>query len=183
MHKRAQHGLTLLELMMVLSILLITSVFVIPGVGNLMTQQRIISDINRLSGLLSYARQASLSEHIRIVICPTNNATTCSDNWQLPIMVFTDANADDQVNGSDTLLQRYPPLQARNIAYVSVTPIRFYAGASSATASSLVLCDSSANPDFSRGLTVSLQGRIRLAKDSNQDGQYEDSSGTVLACS
>jgi type IV fimbrial biogenesis protein FimT len=78
-----QRGLTLLEMMMGISIIGLTMTFVVPSAHSIFTQNRIISEINRTSSLLQYARLHAVETKQTITVCPASNFSTCSNDWSV----------------------------------------------------------------------------------------------------
>ena len=76
-----QRGLTLLEMMMGITIVGLTMTFVVPSAHSIFTQNRIISELNRTSSLLQYARLSALETKQTISVCPSGNFSTCSSDW------------------------------------------------------------------------------------------------------
>ena len=76
-----QRGLTLLEMMMGISIIGLTMTFVVPSAHSIFTQNRIISEINRTSSLLQYARLHAVETKQTITACPASNFSTCPKDF------------------------------------------------------------------------------------------------------
>ena len=176
-------GISLIELMIGLAIsgILITAVG--PMVRDILITNRVIGQINELSAVVQTARHIAINEQSTAIICPTTNFTSCSADWNDPKMVFVDLDAngirgaDEEIMaGSGVIIDNY------NLSGPAGN-ISFQGNGSVASPSTLLLCHNSNDAKFARALTVSLQGRVKMSQDGNNDGIHEDNSGSALVCS
>lgn len=177
-----QRGLTLLEMMMGITIVGLTMTFVVPSAHSIFTQNRIISELNRTSSLLQYARLSALETKQTISVCPSGNFSTCSSDWSNSKIVFADINNNNIRDTDEELLISSEISELQNIVTGPSGVIRFYFNGSSATPATIKICNAGQEVQFTRALFVSLQGRVTLSKDSDDDGVYETNSGTALTC-
>lgn len=177
-----QHGLTLLEMMMGLSIIGLTMTFVVPSAHSIFTQNRIISEINRTSSLLQYARLHAVETKQTISVCPASNFSTCSNDWSASKIVFADVNDNNIRDSNEPLLLSSETSEIQNVMSGPANPLQFFFTGSSATPGTIQICDASEDAGFSRALFVSLQGRVTMSKDSDGDGIYETNAGAALSC-
>lgn len=178
----SQRGLTLLEMMMGVSIIGLTMTFVVPSAHSIFTQNRIISELNRTSSLFQYARLHALETKQTISVCPASNFSTCSNDWSASKIVFADLNDNNIRESNEPLLLSSEVSELQNVVSGPENAIRFFFNGSSATPSTIQICDANEAAQFSRALFVSLQGRVTMSKDSNGDGIYETNSGSALTC-
>ena len=177
-----QLGLTLLEMMMALSIVGITATLVVPSAQNIFTQNRIISEQNRTSSLLQYARLQALETKQSITVCPSTDYVQCNDDWTAGKIVFADVNDNAKIDGNEVLLISSEQSELQTLVSGPDTGITFHFSGTSASPATIKLCDASANEQFTRALFVSLQGRITTSKDSDGDNVHEKNNGTALSC-
>ena len=83
-----QHGLTLIEIMVTISILTIVMTFVIPSTQSLLLQQRIIASLNTTSASLQFAKSHAVTNMTDVSICPTTDYVVCVKDWGQAKMVF-----------------------------------------------------------------------------------------------
>ncbi len=177
-----QRGVTLLEMMMGISIIGLTMTFVVPSAHSIFTQNRIISEINRTSSLLQYARLHAVETKQTITVCPASNFSTCSNDWRASKIVFADVNDNNIRDSTEPMLLSTETSELQNVMTGPNTAIQFFFTGSSATPATIKICNSGEEARFSRALFVSLQGRVTTSKDSDGDGVYETNAGTALDC-
>jgi len=177
-----QRGVTLLEMMMGISIIGLTMTFVVPSAHSIFTQNRIISEINRTSSLLQYARLHAVETKQTITVCPASNFSTCANDWSTSKIVFADVNDNNIRDSTEPMLLSTETSELQNVMTGPNTAIQFFFTGSSATPATIKICNSGEEARFSRALFVSLQGRVTTSKDSDGDGVYETNAGTALDC-
>jgi type IV fimbrial biogenesis protein FimT len=110
-----QTGVTLIELLMVISIAVILTAIGVPSYRYVTTSNRIAGEINGLLGDIQFARYEALKEGLSVTICPTasSTATTCdgSTTWGNGWIVLS--NAAD-TGGTSAVLRRQLPFSSFN---------------------------------------------------------------------
>ena len=102
--RRYDRGMTLVELLGVLSILAILMGIGIPGMHRLVAGTRAESSMTELFGLLGSARQTAILTRREVTLCGTANGTACSRNWDgMPTLVFIDSNRNRRADANDWL--------------------------------------------------------------------------------
>lgn len=178
-----QHGLTLIEIMVTISILTIVMTFIIPSTQSLLLQQRIIASLNTTSASLQFAKSHAVTNMTDVSICPTTDYVVCVKDWGQAKMVFVDSNSNNQRDSTEILLQTLPISPYGVTLTSSSDVIRFYMSGLSATPSSILFCDQSKESLYARAIFISLQGRISTSQDNNLDGVFETNAGVDLNCS
>lgn len=92
MSRNNVNGFTLFELIIVLMIMSLLYFFAQSGLHNMLVRTQVNSDAYRFFLTLSFARQAAIKHNRLIMVCPTFNQTTCSDDWSDGYMVVHDQN-------------------------------------------------------------------------------------------
>ena len=99
---RKQRGVTLLELMIVITVLAIVLTVGVPGMRELVLNNRQVSAINELVTALQLARSEAITRNVAapagVSVCASNDGATCSGTWTDGWIVFTD---NDTTNGPD----------------------------------------------------------------------------------
>ena len=180
---RTQKGLTLLEMLVAVSILAIVLTSVAPNIQSILVKNKITSDLNNLSALAQRARFTAVDEQTSVVLCPTENYSTCSSDWKSAKMVFIDANTNDKRDDSEPLIVTSDPLNSANIIYGISGPIIFNEQGGIDTAGTVMLCPKTNDNNYASALLLSLYGRISVAVDSDGNGIKEDLAGAELSCS
>jgi type IV fimbrial biogenesis protein FimT len=103
---RHQRGLTLIELMVAMAILVIVLSIGLPSFDGIANSSRLSSTTNELSGALQLARAESVRRNRNVVLCRSDDMATCASGavWRGWI-VFVDANGDDQANGGEEVVR------------------------------------------------------------------------------
>ena len=183
---RLDRGMTLVELLAVLSILAILLGIGIPGMNQLVASTRANGSMMQLAGMLGVARQGAITSNREVTLCGTSNGTACSNTWEnKPTLVFVDSNANRQADADERVIlvsdltrsARIRWKASGNRAYLRYTSdggVREYG--------SFIYCPSSGNARHARQLIVSATGRPRMATDSDRDGIIDDGAGNPLQC-
>lgn len=179
---RAQQGVSLIELMIGLAIsgILITSVG--PMVRDILIQNRIIGQINEISAVVQTARHIAINEQATTIVCPTTNFTSCSVDWNNPKMVFLDLDGNGQRSADEEIQAASGVIIDGYDLSGPIGSISFQGNGAVASPSTLLLCHESNDAKFARALTISLQGRVKMSQDTNNDSIHEDNSGSALVC-
>jgi type IV fimbrial biogenesis protein FimT len=191
-------GFSLIELMITLAIAAIVLAAGVPAFGDLVQDNRLVTQINELVTDLNLARSEAIKQAAPVTVCKRNNAgTACNNpgNWQDGWIVFLDIDRDGVIDddgdttlcetGEDCVLRVHAPLPAGNTIRYPRNRITYDTqGFSYGFNGTFVLCDSRGYAK-GRGRIVSNPGRIMATADSNHDGIHEDSSGanfTAASC-
>jgi len=111
----SQRGLTLIELLICTTIVGIVVGFALPALGGAVEAGRASSVRSDLLDSVALAGTRAGITGTRAVLCPTIDAEHCSDDedWSSGWLVFSDANANREIDGGERLLRREPPLPGR----------------------------------------------------------------------
>lgn len=179
---RQHEGLTLLEMLIAVAISAILVTTVTPSISNILTHNRITSDINRLSALAQHARFTAINEQLTVTLCATTDYINCSSEWRNGKMIFIDINSNSKRDEDERLIASADPLHQRNAISGVTDPILFAQEGSSSIRTTITLCPDDQDTTFATALLIALHGRISIAIDSNDDGIKEDLSGDALTC-
>lgn len=161
-YKYYQQAFTIVEMLMVIGFVTALVVFLSPSLTAFLQKNKLTSEINLLNSHLQLAKSTAATEFVYVVLCPSENRTTCSNSWQAPIITFIDANHNNTVDGRDRILATHQidssiRLQV-NRELITFAPINTAA----TTAVTITLC---LNNYVKKALVVSNVGRIRLETD------------------
>jgi type IV fimbrial biogenesis protein FimT len=167
--ERRNFGYTMLELVMVISIVAILATIAMPGFKYVTTSNRIAGEVNGLLGDMQFARSEAVKEGQTVTVCISADLASCAGNaaggnWALGWIVFLDTNGDQQVQAAtEAIIRKQPAFSgtdtfvAGSAAFNSVTFNRLgYAPTGVTTIVSLH--DSTANPNWTRCLAVNPIG-------------------------
>ncbi|MCC2614689.1 GspH/FimT family pseudopilin [Aestuariibacter halophilus] len=180
--KSTQRGMTLLEMMIALAIVAIVAIFVIPSAQTIITQNRIVAEVNETSAVMQFARNHAIDEQVQTVFCPSQDFQQCVTDWNQPKMVFADLDADGVRDDNEEILAATGRVSDQNVVTGPGALLRFLPNGSAVAAGTVLFCHDSLEASYARALFLTLQGRVRSSQDSNNDGVYEDLGGTALTC-
>jgi len=97
-------GFTLLELLVVISILVILITLAIPVFDNVIQNNRTTSLSNELISTLYLARSEAIKRGVSVSVCAARDAqlNSCGTNWNNGWIVFTNPNEDGQFDNNDS---------------------------------------------------------------------------------
>lgn len=183
MNSNQQSGVTLLELMLCIAILLISFSMATHGISNWLHHSRIITAYNNVNTALQYAKMYAISESVTTTVCPALDTYRCDAfDWQAPLIVFLDDNYNGIRDGEETLL-RYIDATHPSIKVVSSRKlVRFHRGGINATPATVHFCSPAGDNQITRGMTISMQGRIWQSRDADRNGINEKRDGSNIDC-
>lgn len=179
-HRRARpcRGFTLVEQVMVLTILGVLLGIAAPAMGGLLARQELAAGQMELAAALQHARALAVSSRRRILLCPSRDGVQCTDDthweggWALGRYRSTNA---DQLDG----LPSFVHAGYRRLSMVSTAGrkrVRFQPdGTTGGSNTSFVLCRKG-SAEGALAITVSNMGRIAGSK-ANSDQATVCASG------
>ncbi len=182
-----QPGFTMLELLICLLVVSVLGAVALPGLQDLTEQQRGDSIMNRLASAIALGRSTAITTGEVVTLCRSKDGKQCSGQWQEGVLLFTDSNADRNINQNDSVIRYFTFPEAeggltwqafQNRQYLQFTG----AGHTRNQNGSFTYCATNKKPELTRQLIVSRTARARIALDSDGDGIREDSEGKPLMC-
>ena len=173
---RKTKGFTILELVIIVTILAMVTAFSAPGIGEMMANNRIIAGVNDFTVALQLAKAESAARITPVTVCKKNaGSSNCAGggSWEQGWIVFADANADAGFdNGEDEMLLVHEPLDDRitfrGTGQIDSSIIFRPSGTTSITsAQTLIMCDDRDFVDESRAVLVTITGRGNVMKASD----------------
>jgi type IV fimbrial biogenesis protein FimT len=170
--RTTQHGFTIIELVVVMSIVGILMAIGVPSFKYVTTANRVSSEVNGLLGDLQLARAEAIKEGQTVTVCASSDGATCSagaTDWTIGWIVFSDSNASQTVNGNDVILRMQKALKtgdsfkpAPTIAAVTFNregfAVNLPVGASGSNMISLH--DSTSTQAYTRCLLITIVGAM-----------------------
>ena len=169
-------GFTLLELIIIIGILGLTMAFAAPGLGTMISNNRISSDANDFVAALQLAKSEAVARVNPVVVCKKNvdsNGCVAGGDWSQGWIVFSDDNGNGGVDAGDNeaIISIHDALHERITfggtagadSFITFRP----SGTSSVTTTEvLIICDERGFESSSRGILVTITGRGSVMKAS-----------------
>lgn len=175
-----QRGFNLFELLTAIAILGIVTALAVPSFQSISINSNLSTETNDLVSSLRYARSEAAKQGQNVTVCAANaTLTACSDaaDWSTGWLIVD--NGGNVINVREPL----PSSTATEMAIVGATGrIVFNRNGFSSSARTIRLCGPNNSNQRARGVIISVDGRVRLATDSNDNSINEDRSGTDLSC-
>lgn len=176
---REIRGFTLIEAMVVISIIAILLAIGVPNMRDLLERNAVAGHVNGFVGAVNFSRSEALKRGISIVMCRSSNADTTAaptclgsdKNWEGGWIVFADRNGDTQMAtaSSDVLLR----VQGRltDSGGISQNPASILVfrptGLMSSGISSITFDSRSLSTQQRRLVCLTIGGRTRLIVNSS----------------
>lgn len=181
-------GFTLLELLVTIFIFTLIVVIAIPYFSGLFKAYEAQSVANQIRQMAKQNRVVARTQHAHVVFCPTDDSVTCNRFAESYLMSFIDANANQQRDSAEQILQRLNLNLRHGYVRFKVGASRHYmryfpdTGKPRGYAGNLQYCTKDNNAKFAKQVIISMQGTARVSHDRNANGIDEDSHGRELRC-
>lgn len=179
---RHQQGVTLVELMISVAIVAIILAFVGPSIQSILIKNRIVSEINETSSILQYARHHAIDEQALVVVCPSANFETCGTDWNEAKIAFIDEDDNGERGDGEALLVTVAASSSTSLMTNTSDIIKFAETGEVNEATEVLICHDSGDAKYARALSISLQGRVKMSSDSDNNGINENANGVELSC-
>lgn len=178
-------GFTLLELLITLVLFSFALAFAIPSLSDSIQRSAVYNDSKQLLHLVRLARQQAVFGGERVVVCALNSDRACTRDWSKDLVVFTDANNNNRVDGNDRVLRQWH----RNEHHTAIRwsgfgsgYLRFRQSGYAAENGAFTLCPVSGDISKARQLVVNRVGRAYISRDRDGDGIVEYGNDREPAC-
>lgn len=143
----AMRGFTLIELMVTLAVMLIVLMFASGPFGALLARNKLTATVNDFVATLSLARSMAVKGEPTTICIDNNGACGTGTDWSNGALIFTDANANKVIDGTDAIKRRLDAtaniIITSNVAAVTYGRDGGATMQSATTNSKWLFCDSS----------------------------------------
>lgn len=164
----SQRGFTLLDAMLALAVLAITSSLGVPALQHFLIESRLTSSSNELIAHLRLARSEAIKQNRRIVICPRQAVSNhCAQKtWQQGWMLFVDSNDNHELDTGESIVRIFGPLtQQVSLQTGGRSRIIFQShGRTPGSNATFAFCH--VNVSSGRQVVLSGSGRTRVTRDA-----------------
>ena len=181
-------GFTLIDLLVTLSITAIILAVGVPSFFDFIEKNRTTLAVNKMVGAINFARVEAISYGQTVTLCPQLEELHCGKDWSTGVIVFIDREANGKIDEADQVIRVFESFTKGSAAkwssFGSNNYLRFRADGSTINQNgSFTYCPSNGNEKFAHQIVVNRTGRVRLAKDSDDDGIKENTKGKNISCS
>lgn len=175
-----QAGFNMLELLIAIGILGIVTAIAVPSFQSISINSSLSTETNDLVSSLRHARSEAAKRGLNVTVCSANaDYTACAGDadWSTGWLIVDDAANVIRVRealDTDTATET-------DIAGAAGL-IVFNRNGFTSNARTIKICGRENSAQRARGVIISIDGRVRLATDSNADSIAEDRAGTNLTC-
>lgn len=168
-------GFTLIELMVVVTLVAVLQSLAVPALSGLLNSMRLTAAVNSLFSSLLLARSEAIKRNSRAVVCKSASGDACATTggWDQGWIVFHDANNNGIREANEAILSREQvlasPLRLVGnepvLSYVSYTPMGRTAYVTGAfQAGTFTVCLESADLLEARQIVINSAGRPRTTR-------------------
>ncbi len=116
LHFRADRGITLVETMVTVSILVILLMVAVPAYKSTIDGNRRATYANELLEDLTLARSEAIKRNKKVVVCASTSGTTCrvsgnAYDWSGGWLMYVDSNGNGSLDLGETVLRTHGPLK------------------------------------------------------------------------
>jgi len=183
------NGFTLIELMVSSSIMMILVSMGVPVLKSFMVELRVDNEISLICRLLLVTRNTAINENKNVTLCPLNNQNTCENQWKNTLSVFIDANNNkiyEPASGERIITVKQSIFEGDILQYGNTRKGLTYAATGHLSSwgqnATFKYCPKG-YAEKSRGIVVSVSGRIYPSSDDNAMQRDKNRSGVSITCS
>lgn len=182
-----QRGFTIIDLLITLAIAGTLLGAGLPSFQDFIAKHRTTFAINKMVGVIHFARMNSITRGNTVTICPRLDSLDCGKDWSQGTIVFTDNDSNGKLENDEEILRIFERFnnsgKGKWVSFGSNNYLRYRAdGSTIGQNGSFTYCPTDGNAKYAHQIIINRTGRARLAPDSNGDGIRENTQGDNLSC-
>jgi type IV fimbrial biogenesis protein FimT len=175
-NKRANRGVTMIEMAIVMSLVAILAMIAIPSFKYVTSSNRAAQEVNALLGDMRYARTEAIKEGAPVTVCASADGLTCSGStqWNAGWIVFADANGNHVVDVNEPILRVQKSLAIEfnsQDSFQATLPLKWvvfnregFGPTGLALTANVALHDPTNSNNFTRCVAVTILGLVSTVK-------------------
>lgn len=178
-------GFTLIELMVSVSITSILAAIAVPNFSNFIVKMRVDNEISQLHRMLLITRNTAINSGHKAIICPLDNSSQCTTQWQNKLSVFVDVNNNKLFDVNEKVIKVRAKITTGDaLIYgkkrnkITFKPTGQLSGLANGT---FRYCPQS-HKHNSRGIVIARSGRVYQSSDIDNDGLDENRGNKEINC-
>ena len=155
----------------------------VPTFNSFLQRMTAEQDISQLRFVIQYARSSALKYLVPTTLCPLDQNSRCTTDWNQELTVFLDNNSNRQHDPGEVILIQLPAVITGNaLRTFNGSVIHFNAtGFAGFHTGSFGYCAHGSRPTGATFI-ISRNGNVRPGQDKDGDGLPETASGKNVAC-
>jgi len=178
-------GFTLIELMVSVSVTSILAAIALPNFTEFIIKMRVDNEISHLHRMLLITRNAAINSGQKAIICPLDNNSQCSTQWQNELSVFIDVNNNKMLDANEKVIKIRAAITIEDkLVYgkgrtkITFKPTGQLSGLANGT---FRYCPQN-HKNHSRGIVIARSGRVYQSSDVDNDGIDENRGNKEINC-
>jgi len=178
-------GFTLIELMVSVSVTSILATIALPNFSEFIIKMRVDNEISHLHRMLLITRNAAINSGQKAIICPLDNNSQCSTQWQNELSVFIDVNNNKMLDANENVIKIRAAITIEDkLVYgkgrtkITFKPTGQLSGLANGT---FRYCPQNYK-NHSRGIVIARSGRVYQSSDVDNDGIDENRGNKEINC-
>jgi type IV fimbrial biogenesis protein FimT len=175
-------GFTFIELLVSLTILAVLLSLATPSFQRSITRSAIKTQAWEIRRALELARGLALTQQQIWKVCIANSAAQCVKQYGERLLVFRDSDNNYRVDDSDLLYRdhRLSDLDIK-LSASGRRAVRYKPNGEAMDSGNFLVCGNREITDFGRQAIIFRSGRVRLTRDSDNDG-YDEKGAQKIQC-
>ncbi|WP_237068699.1 GspH/FimT family pseudopilin [Microbulbifer guangxiensis] len=180
-------GFTLIELMLVLSIMAIIISLAAPPMGDFLKRYRAEVQRQALFDLIALSRSKAYGHGETFTLCGSADHQSCSGDWARGALLFADTNGDGSRSSDEQIERVMEPLpEGASLAWASFGNKPYLQfrpnGLTRNQSGNFSYCPPDGNGKYGWIIVLNAMGRPYSGRDNDGDGIVENGSGENLSC-